>query len=265
MIEPNVNACRRLWALLVPFHTSLATAWTLVMILGTSSGSAADTVLTRESLAMPRQRIVLSDTSLRAFSQRGAASPRDMTVCGVKRLMFPPAVLYDYRFGLAFREHDSDTLILDKTGTLTDGAPTLHVLIPDDPQLLRVAGPTAAASIHPIARAITAAAGSPTPVSHAIEVPGRGIEAPSSEGMVRIGRASWLAEHGLTTPAIDHPGPGTWVARGDTVIGYIGFRDAPRPHAADALAQLRRLGISRLVLLTGDRSAIAEAIAAASG
>ena len=118
--EPYVNACRRPWTSRMPSHTSLATVWTLVMILGTSSGSVADTFLTQESLAMPRQRIVLSDTSLRAFSHRGAASPRDMTVCGVKRLLFPPGVLYDYRFGFAFREHASDTLILDNQDEYED-------------------------------------------------------------------------------------------------------------------------------------------------
>ena len=61
----------------------------------------SDDSLTPASLAMPRQRIVLADTSLRVASLYGAASPRDWTVCGIKRLLFPPAVLRDYRFGLA--------------------------------------------------------------------------------------------------------------------------------------------------------------------
>ena len=79
-----------------------------------------DDFLTPASLAMPRQRIVLADTSLRVSSQCGAASPRDWTVCGIKRLLFPPAVLRDYRFGLAFREHASDTLILDNQDEYED-------------------------------------------------------------------------------------------------------------------------------------------------
>jgi len=80
----------------------------------------SDDFLTPASLAMPRQGIVLADTSLRVTSRRGAASPRDWTVCGVKRLLFPPAVLRDYRFGLAFREHASDTLILDNQDEYED-------------------------------------------------------------------------------------------------------------------------------------------------
>jgi len=139
ILEPYVDACRRPCASYVPFRGSLATAWTLVMILGamilgTSSGSAADTFLTQESLAMPRQRIVLSDTSLRAFSERGTASPRDMTVCGVKRLLFPPGVLYDYRFGLAFREHASGILILDNQDEYED--PLYLNMYPRDPNIL---------------------------------------------------------------------------------------------------------------------------------
>jgi len=82
--------------------------------------SASDDSLTPASLAMPRQRIVLADTSLRVAGPRGAASPRDWTVCGVKRLLFPPTVLRDYRFGLAFREHASDTLILDNQDEYED-------------------------------------------------------------------------------------------------------------------------------------------------
>ena len=89
----------------------IVAALTLETIMASSLASGAE--LTPESLAMARQRIVLSDTSLRVSNPYGAASPRDWTVCGIKRLMFPPAVLVKYRFGLAIREHATNTLILD--------------------------------------------------------------------------------------------------------------------------------------------------------
>ncbi len=97
---------------------AMVVALMLATIAASSLASGAD--LTPESLAMARQRIVLSDTSLRAASPYGAASPRDWTVCGVKRLLFPPAVLTDYRFGLAFREHATNTIILDNQDEYED-------------------------------------------------------------------------------------------------------------------------------------------------
>ena len=79
-----------------------------------------DNFLTPESLAKPRAEIALADSSLRVFNQRGCVSPRDWTVCGVKLLRFPPICLVDYRFGLAFREQTTGTLILDNQDEYED-------------------------------------------------------------------------------------------------------------------------------------------------
>ncbi len=80
----------------------------------------ADGFLMPESLAKPRAEIALADSSLRVFNQRGCASPRNWTVCGVKLLRFPPICLVDYRFGLAFRERTTGTLILDNQDEYED-------------------------------------------------------------------------------------------------------------------------------------------------
>jgi hypothetical protein len=87
---------------------------------GTHGDARATSFLAPETLSMPRQHIALTDTSVRVLNGRGAASPRDWTVCGIKGLLFPPALLRHYRFGLAFREHATGTLILDNQDEYQD-------------------------------------------------------------------------------------------------------------------------------------------------
>jgi len=86
----------------------------------TARAWATDGFLTPESLAKPRAEIALADSSLRVFNQRGCVSPRDWTVCGFKLLRFPPICILDYRFGLAFRERTTGTLILDNQDEYED-------------------------------------------------------------------------------------------------------------------------------------------------
>ncbi|MFT4625893.1 MAG: Cd2+/Zn2+-exporting ATPase [Myxococcota bacterium] len=166
------------------------------------------------------------------------------------------------------RMGEVDTLVLDKTGTLTVGELTVDRVEPavgDAVEVLALAGRAAQASTHPIARAVAAAAGDLPPVVEATELPGRGVVVHTEAGVLRLGRASWLESEGLTCPSTEHPGPGTWIARDDVVIGYIGLRDRPRLEARQALARLTALGVTRHVLLTGDRRAVAEAVAAELG
>ena len=82
--------------------------------------SGAENFLTPESLTKLRAEIALADSSLRVFNQRGCVSPRDWTVCGFKLLRFPPIRILDYRFGLAFRERTTGTLILDNQDEYED-------------------------------------------------------------------------------------------------------------------------------------------------
>jgi hypothetical protein len=70
-------------------------------------------LFTAESLAMPRPQISLWDSELRLSNGRGSIAIRDWSVMGLKRLTFPPRLLVEYRFGLAFREQSTGTLILD--------------------------------------------------------------------------------------------------------------------------------------------------------
>ena len=92
----------------------------LCAFLWASVAFGADQFLTPGSLAMARPRITLADSCLRLFNKRGSVSPRDWTVCGIKHLRFPPNTIPDYRFGLAFREHTTGTLILDNQDEYED-------------------------------------------------------------------------------------------------------------------------------------------------
>ncbi len=174
--------------------------------------------------------------------------------------------------GSSFLERVSevDTVVLDKTGTVTLGSLSVLSAHPveglDEEELLRVAARCGHGSLHPVSRAAVDAAHKRglafEPPRELREQAGLGVEAISDEGVLRLGRASWLRERGLN-PGDDVPerGIAVWVARGDDILGWIEMADQARPEAAQALAALRAMGAKRLVLLTGDRRAVAEAVA----
>ena len=174
--------------------------------------------------------------------------------------------------GSSFLERVSevDTVVLDKTGTVTLG--TLSVLSVNpmegvtEAELLEVAGSCGHGSLHPVSRATVAAALAAgiepmAPVSLREEA-GKGVEAETENGVLRLGRATWLAELGLRVePAETTTGIAVHIARGEKVLGWLEMADTPRPEAAEALRGLRALGAKRLVLLTGDREHVAAKVA----
>jgi heavy metal translocating P-type ATPase len=165
-----------------------------------------------------------------------------------------------------------NTLILDKTGTLTDGRPqivdiqTLGDLSKDD--VLRFAAALDQASKHPIAQAIVAAAkaaGAQLPVpSQVVEVPGEGVRGVIDGRPVMVGGAAFVAA-GADAPPLDE----ALMAAGSVVVslavdgrvaGHIVMADALREGTGEMLAGMRDLGIARILLATGDRRAVAEAV-----
>jgi heavy metal translocating P-type ATPase len=185
------------------------------------------------------------------------------------------------RTGEAFQTlRQVGTIVLDKTGTLTLGRPAvrgidLHGDLDAD-GLLRLAAAAEAASEHPLARAIVAAAadrGLELPDAGAFaSVTGFGVTAWVAGRRVLVGRTSLLAEHGID-PAPLAPSIQRWSQRGHTAVavgvddqpaGVIALGDALRPDAADTLARLRDAGITP-VLTTGDNTAAATHIAADVG
>jgi Cu+-exporting ATPase len=174
-----------------------------------------------------------------------------------------------------------DTVVLDKTGTVTTGQMALHAVAvaegSDRATALRLAGAVEAATNHPVARAVSTAAaaqaGPLPPVTDFASLDGLGAEGTVAGERVLVGRPALLAGRGLTTPAelevalaVARDAGHSTVAAGwqGQVRAVFSVSDTVRPGAADAVARLRRLGL-RPVLLTGDHAAAARTVAALVG
>jgi len=164
------------------------------------------------------------------------------------------------------------TLILDKTGTLTDGRPQIVSIVRlgelSDGEILHYAAALDQASKHPIAQAIVTAAqarGATLPVpQNVIETPGEGVAGTVEGRQVVVGGTAFVAAQvGVTDAEIASIEAGSVVvslAVDGKLMGHIVMADALRAGTADLLAGLRQLGINRILLATGDRRAVAEAI-----
>jgi Cu+-exporting ATPase len=170
-----------------------------------------------------------------------------------------------------------DTLVVDKTGTLTEGKPQLgsySQAFVDDPELLRLAASLERASEHPLARVIVdAAASQGLQLSNPEEfhsVTGKGIKGVVDGKRVAVGNMALMAEAGALKPGMGisygrAPG-GTpiFVAINGNYVGNLVVEDRLKYSTPDALRALKALGI-RIVMLTGDNRAVAESIAKALG
>lgn len=169
-----------------------------------------------------------------------------------------------------------DTVVLDKTGTVTEGRMTLVDVLPmpgeDAAEVLRLAGAVESASEHPIARAIagSAAAGGPLPeVESFSSVAGRGATGVVDGHAVAVGSLGLLAEWSVhpdaeITASIERAG-----ANGTTAVvvawdgkarGILTVADSVKPSSTAAVARLRELGLEP-ILLTGDHDAVARRVA----
>jgi heavy metal translocating P-type ATPase len=166
-------------------------------------------------------------------------------------------------------------LVLDKTGTLTEGAPRLVAIQPApgmaEAGLLRLAAALDQASGHVLAAALVQAArsrGLDLPAPDAVrEVPGAGLSGLVEGQPVALGTRRFLAAHAALPPAAPEA-PGTaavQVAVAGRHAGTLLFQDALRPDAAAMAAAARRAGITRIVLLSGDDQPAVEAVARAIG
>lgn len=173
-----------------------------------------------------------------------------------------------------------DTLVVDKTGTLTAGRPALSELLPaagfDADGLLRLAAAVERASEHPIGHAIVQAAAArgialPDVADFASPV-GRGAEATVEGVRVRIGSAAFLAEAGIAVAPLEGDADRlraegatvVFCAAGDRLAGAVAVADPIKETTPAALAALRAEGV-RIVMLTGDNARTAAAIATRLG
>ncbi len=172
-----------------------------------------------------------------------------------------------------------DTVVLDKTGTLTYGRPEVQRVLPmagvASDAVLDAAASAELRSEHPLGQAIVAharARGRPAiePTRFAY-TPGRGIAAEIAGTTVLVGNQAWMADRGIVTDG----GAGSardgapvaseiLVARDGHLLGAIAVADTVRPEAQRAIAVLGRMGI-RTILLTGDTRAVADAVASGLG
>ena len=171
-----------------------------------------------------------------------------------------------------------DTIVLDKTGTVTSGKMTLVEVVPapgvDAAEALRLAGALEDASEHPVARAIAAAAGETLPVPESFRNrEGLGVEGVVEGRAVVAGRPALLAEWGIELPEELAAAKARAERDGKTAVAaawdgearaLFVVADRIKPTSAEAVRRLRDLGL-RPVLLTGDNADTARAVAAEAG
>ena len=171
--------------------------------------------------------------------------------------------------------HKLSVLVLDKTGTLTEGKPALTDLLPADgsaqDELLQIAASLAQSSTHPLSRALLEHAQTqqiaPVPTRDFSERSGSGVRATIGDASYLLGSPAFIAQSGVDLDdaqlrALQQQGKSVIaVARGDTLLGLIAFADRLRDSSRAAVARLHDMGI-RVVMLSGDNTATAQAIAA---
>ncbi|MFD3874958.1 heavy metal translocating P-type ATPase [Streptomyces sp. NPDC058623] len=252
-------------AVFVPIVIALALA-TLGFWLGTGSGLAAafTAAVAVLIIACPCALGLATPTALMVGTGRGAQ-------LGI--LIKGPEVLETTR--------KVDTIVLDKTGTVTTGRMTLLKVHTAEgvaeSDVLRLAGALEHASEHPIAQAVAAGASArvgtlPTPEDFA-NVPGLGVQGVVDGHAVLVGREKLLAEWAMALPAHLERAKAEAEAAGRTAIAVawdgearavLEVADAVKDTSAEAIRRLRALGLTP-ILLTGDNKAVAESVAAEVG
>jgi Cu+-exporting ATPase len=252
----------RVSAVFVPVVLALAVltlaAWLLLGGTAAAAFSAAVAVLI---IACPCALGLATPTALMVGTGRGAQ-------LGI--LIKGPEVLESTR--------RVDTVVLDKTGTVTTGRMTLLDVVAapgeDAAEVLRLAGAVEAASEHPVARAVAAAVADPLPaVGDFSSVGGLGVRGTVEGRAVVAGRARMLADDGAPLPPELEQARAVAESAGRTVVavgwdgaarGLLVVADSVKPTSAEAVRRLRGLGL-RPILLTGDNAAAAHAVAAEVG
>ena len=250
----------RISAVFVPIVIAIALATLAGWLVAGASASAAFTAAVAVLIiACPCAMGLATPTALMVGTGRGAQ-------LGI--LIKGPEVLEQTR--------RISTIVLDKTGTITEGRMRLVDALPigtSREELLRLAGAAESASEHPLAQAIAAAAPEKPPVAGFRNHAGLGIEALVDGHAVLVGRASFLADWAIDLPADARAWQERAEADGQTVVaaawdgelhGLLALADTLKQTSRDAIGELRALGLVP-VLLTGDNERAARAIAAQVG
>ena len=170
---------------------------------------------------------------------------------------------------------------MDKTGTLTEGQPEVRSIVPlsghTETEVLEIAAAVESRSEHPLAKAVVRAAEAAAiriePASNFQATKGKGATATIGEKTIWLGSHRLLEERGQETPdthrqleEMERDGSSVIVVgKNEHVCGLISLADRIRPHAAQAVAALRRAGIQHVVMLTGDNRGTGESIGRQAG
>ena len=222
---------------------------------------------------------------------KDAAAVRAITVLvvtcpGALLISYPTAMVAAFaaaaRLGIMIKQTRTleaagsiDTVVMDKTGTLTTGKFAVSRLSPaegiEGAELLQAAANAEQSSNHPLARSIletaTRARITPHKLSAYNEVHGRGVKAETAEGTIHAGRADWLIE---INPGIEQElreieqkiegMSGVHVMLGNRYLGAVGLEDSLRMNAAEVVTSLREAGVRRICIFTGDRLSVAKRV-----
>ena len=165
----------------------------------------------------------------------------------------------------------ADIVVFDKTGTLTRGIFHVTVVHPDqisEEELLRIAATVENASDHPIGRSICAGYHGSLALeqlSDVCELPGQGMSAVLDGETVSVGNEKLMRSLGVELPDCPHAGTVVHVARGGVYLGHIVISDQIKEGAEEAVSALKREGVRKTVILTGDSQAVAQEVAAKLG
>ena len=227
---------------------------------------------------------------------RGAAAVRAITVLvvtcpGGLLIAHPTAMVAGFaaaaRLGIMIKHTQTleaaagiDTVIMDKTGTLTTGKFAVGRLAPaegvEGATLLQAAADAEQHSNHPLAKSIletaTQANITPESVDKYEEVHGRGVIAHTSGAVIYAGRGAWLESlnsaitNQVKSVSEKIEGMSTvHIMRGTQYLGAVGLEDKLRPHAAEAIEDMRRHGVRFVSIFTGDRLDVAKRVAQSVG
>lgn len=160
-------------------------------------------------------------------------------------------------------------LVFDKTGTLTTGLLSVTRMMPatgiEPAEFLKIAASVESGSNHPAAKAIVDIAKTARITFYTsenlTEVPGRGVKATINGKTVLVGRKSWLESEGVSCAMIAEDGLSViYMAVNGVEQGWIGLEDKTRQEAINAVNGLRKIGIHKISMFTGDRISVAEKV-----
>ena len=160
------------------------------------------------------------------------------------------------------------TVIFDKTGTLTQGHFAVQRIVTrnghSEAQLLEFAALAEMHSTHPIGKSILAKAAEQgmvldgAAISEHVDIPGKGVQAVAGGRKILVGSDGLLHQHQVAHDVCDFEGTAVNVAVDDVHAGYLLIGDTEKPDARETVSELRKIGIERIEMLTGDNRCAAE-------